>query len=126
MWHHTSVFARRPLTVRLKTSTTECRIDDVVHDVAYRKQMDLRLFELDDLATRIGEIVQLLVQRIGDGEDAVLQRFVMPVLHGESDQLRPDRAELDRLFGHALRDLEHRGILQLASRDRPADAGHDA
>ncbi len=103
----------------------ERRIDDIVHDVAHCKQMDLRFFELDDLTACVGEIVQLLVQSIGDSEDAVLQRLVVPVLHGESDQFRSDRAELDRLFGHALRNLEHGGILQFASRNWPADAGHD-
>ena len=69
----------------------EGRIDHVVDDVAHRKQMDLRLFELNHLAAGIGKLVQLLVQRVGDREDAVLQRFVVPVLHGEGDQLRTDR-----------------------------------
>src|SRR4029077_678680 len=34
--------------------------------------------------------------------------------------------ELDRLPGHALRHFKHGGILQIATRDRPDDAGHHA
>ena len=39
----------------------ESRIDHVVHDVAHRKQMNLRLFKLNDRAPRIGKIMQLFV-----------------------------------------------------------------
>ena len=35
----------------------EIRIDDVVDDIAYRKQVDLRFLKLDDRTARIGEIM---------------------------------------------------------------------
>ena len=126
MWHQTSVFARRPLHRAVEHFEAERRIDHVIDDVAHREQMDLRLLELDHRAAGIGEFVQLLVQRVGDGEDAVLDALVVAVGDREGDQLRPDGAELDRLLGHALRGLPHRGVLQVAAPDRADDARHHA
>src|SRR5258707_10155994 len=88
--------------------------------------MDLGLLELDDLATRVSEIVQFSVQCIRDRKNTILNRLVVLVLNSERDQLRPDSAEFDRPLCHALRDLPHGGILQIASRNWPVDAGHDA
>ena len=64
VWHQTSVLARSPFTVRLKTSRLNCGIDHRIDNVAHREQMDLRLLELDHRAARIGEVVQFLVERV--------------------------------------------------------------
>jgi hypothetical protein len=86
--------------------------------------MNLRLLELDHRTAGVGEIVQFRIQGIGDCEDPVFERFVVFVLHGKGDQFGSDGPEFDRLLGHALRHLPHRGVLQFAARHRPRDPGH--
>src|SRR5262245_17042478 len=99
-------------------------VDHLVDDVAYCEQVDLWLLELNGRTAGIGKLVQLLVQGVGDGKDAILHAGIVPVGNGEGDQLGPDGAELDRLVGHTPSSLPHRGILQVAAADRPNDAGH--
>ena len=102
------------------------RIDDLVLDLADRDQVDLRLLDLDHRAAGVGEVVIFLVERIGDGENAIRDALVVTILQREGDDLRRDAAELHRLLGEALRGLPHRGVLQVAAPERSGDHRHDA
>ena len=77
VWHQTSVFARRPRTVLLNTSSHELGVDDLVDDAARREQVDLRLFHLDDGAAGVGERVQLFVERVAQCPDALADVLVV-------------------------------------------------
>src|SRR5262245_48802870 len=48
----------------------EVRVDHLVDEAACREQVNLRLLDLDHRATGIRELVQLLAQRVADGEDS--------------------------------------------------------
>ena len=104
----------------------QLRRDDFVLDFAHRDQMDLRLLDLDHRAAGVGELVVFLVESVGDGEHALGQALIVPVLQREGDDLRRHRAEFDRLGGEALRRLPHRGVLQIAAPERAGDDRHDA
>ena len=84
--------------------------------------MDLRLFHLDHRATRVRELAQLFVERVAQRPGALDRIFVMIVGDRGREQLGQDGAELDRPVGEALRDLPHRGVLQIAAPDRTGDA----
>src|SRR5262245_56501039 len=96
----------------------EVRVDHLVDEAACRQQMNLRLLDLDHWATGIRELVQLLAQRIADGEDAAADILVVMVRAQQADDLRRDRAELDGLRGQALRGPPQRGVLQITAPDR--------
>jgi hypothetical protein len=103
LWHHTSVLSRNPLTVLFVDLHHELGIDHLVDEAACRQQVNLRLLDLDHRAAGIRELVQLLAQRIADGEDARADVLVVVVGAQQPDELRGDRAEFDRLRGQALR-----------------------
>jgi hypothetical protein len=88
---------------------------------AGRHHVDLRLLQLDDGTAGIGQLIELLVERVADRPRALDRVLVIVVLDGSRDQLGQDRAELDRLLGHALRRLPHRRVLQGAAPYRPDD-----
>jgi hypothetical protein len=97
----------------------ELGIEHLVDQALGGEQVDLRLFHLDHLAAGVGELVQLLVQRVADREDRFLQVLVVQVAHRHGDELGHDRAELHRLGRLALRRLPHRACTA-ACRGRPA------
>src|SRR6266568_3864596 len=100
-------------------------VDDLVDDTARCQEVDLRFLHLDDRTTGVGEILQLLVERVADRHDARRYVPVVLVLDGESDELWSDRAELDRLFGQALRGFPQFRILHLAASNGSDDFRHD-
>jgi hypothetical protein len=104
----------------------EVRVQHLVGEPLRGQEMDLRLFHLDDAAARVRELVQLLVQRVADGEDALAQVAVMQVAHRHGDELGHDGAELHRPPGQALRRFPHRRVLQRAAPDRPRQVRHHA
>ena len=120
---HTSVLSRRPLTVRLNTSTIKSGVI-TLSEPADCDQVDLRLLDLDHRAAGVGELVILLVEGVGDRQHALGHALVMAVLRSEGDDLGRDRAELDRLLGEPLRRLPQRGVLQVAAADRADDRRH--
>ena len=87
--------------------------------------MDLRLLDLDHRAAGIGQLVIFLVEGVGDGEHAIRNALVVPVLQREGHDLRRHGAELDRPLGEPLRRFPHGGVLQIAAPDRAADDRHD-
>jgi hypothetical protein len=93
---------------------------------ARRHHVDLRLLHLDHRAAGIGELAELLVERVADRPGALDRILVVVVLDGSGDQLGQDGAELDRLLGQALRRLPHCGVLQPAAPHRPDDPGKNA
>jgi hypothetical protein len=85
---------------------------------ARRHHVDLRLFHLDHRAAGIGELVQFLVERVGQRHGALDRVLVIDVGHGRGQEFGQDGAELDRLPGETLRGFPHRGVLQVAAADR--------
>ena len=97
VWHHTSVFARSPFTVLLNTLSMNSGLITLSTIAARRQQVDLRLLHLNHRAAGVGQVVQLLVERVADGHDPRRDVLVVLVLHRERHQLGRDRAELHRL-----------------------------
>ena len=93
---------------------------------AHRHHVDLRLLHLDHRAAGVGELVELLVERVAERPGALDRVLVVVVLDRGGEQLGQDGAELDRPLGHALRRLPHRGVLQVAAPDRADDAREHA
>ncbi len=99
-------------------------IDHRVHVIARRQQMDLRLLQLDHRAAGVRQVVQLLVERLTQGHDALGEARVVLVLHRKRHQLRCHRPELHRLLRQPLRRLEQLRILHLAPAHRAHQLRH--
>ena len=81
---------------------------------AHRHHMDVRLLHLQDRATGIGEIVQLLIERVAERPCTLDRVFVVIVVDGSRQQFRQYGTELHRARRHPLRRFPHRRILQIA------------
>ena len=66
MWHHTSVLPRRPFTVLLKIFDEIVDVELAERLAAHRHHVDLRLLHLDHRAAGVGELVELLVERVAE------------------------------------------------------------
>ena len=90
------------------------------------RQVDVRLFHLDDGAAGASQIRELGLHRIGQREQQVFLLRVVVVPDRRADEIRHDRPELDRPRGEALRDLPQIRVVQRAALDRPHAARHHA
>src|ERR1041385_5472265 len=106
VWHHTSVLARRPATVRLNTSTLNAGL---ITSSTRLRAASMWICGSSNWIT---------------GQPASARSCSSALSASAVARLGADGAELDRLAGHPLRHLPDRGVLQLAAGDRPDDARH--
>ena len=119
----TSVLARRPLTVRLNTSTHELGLitSSCTLRTAIRWICGSSIWITGQPASASSWYSSLNASAMAI--HALRDALVVLVLQREGDDLRRHRAELHRLLGEALRRLPHRGVLQVAAADRAVITG---
>ena len=88
VWHQTSVLARRPFTVLLKIFDQIVDVELAEGLAARRHHVDLRLLHLQHRAAGIGELVELLVERVADRPGALDRVLVVVVLDRERRSAR--------------------------------------
>src|SRR5215475_2215213 len=97
----------QPLYSVIEHLEHEIERDVFVRNRTRSQQVKLGIFDLDYWTTGVRQIMQLLIEGIAEGHDARRKIFVVLVLHGVSDQLGGDGAELDWPWRQALRRLPY-------------------